>query len=40
MRSQDQLFEVFDELLSERVSGAGVSNSEFAGVLEVIADHN
>jgi len=40
LRSQDQLFEMFDEVLSERVSSSGMSNEEFSAILEVVADHN
>lgn len=40
IRSQDKLFEMFDEVLSERVSSSGMSNEEFSGILEVVADHN
>ena len=40
IRSQAQLFDIFDEVLSERVAQSGINNEEFAGILEVIADHN
>lgn len=40
IRSQDHLFEMFDEVLSERVSSSGMSNEEFSSILEVVADHN
>ena len=30
IRSQDEVFEMFDEVLSERVSSSGISNAEFA----------
>lgn len=39
-RSSESLFEIFDEILSERVSASGINNEDFAYIMEVIADHN
>ncbi len=38
--SNESLYQTFDEVLSERVAKSGISNKDFAQLMEVVADHN